>query len=86
VSALPESLRPLRGFLLRRADGCAALLYTTGAPHRLDPALPVREATDLLGEPLPARDVLVGLDPVYLSLEDSELAAVLEILSGGSSG
>jgi hypothetical protein len=85
VCALPERLRPLRGFLLRRADGCAALLYTTGAPYRLDPALPVREAADLLGEPLPARDVLVGLDPIYLSLEDSEPAAVLEILSGGSS-
>jgi len=84
VSALPESLRPLRGFLLRGAAGCAALLYTTGAPYRLDPALPVREAADLLGEPLPARDVLIGPDPIYLSLEDSEPAAVLEILSGGS--
>ena len=81
VSALPETLRPLRGFLLRRAEECAALLYTAGLPHRLDPALPVQEAADVLGSALPTRDLAAGADPLYLLFGRAELASVLDILA-----
>jgi hypothetical protein len=81
VSALPETLRPLRGFLFRRAGECAALLYTAGAPYRLDPALPVREAADLLGGPLPARGVAVGSDPLYLSFGAADPSGIVSILA-----
>ncbi len=81
VGALPGELRPLRGFLLQRGGECGAVLYTAGATHRLDPALPVQEAADLLGGPLPTRDLAAGADPIYLSFGRAEPASVLDILA-----
>ena len=81
VRALPERLRPLRGFLLSRADECTALVYTTGAPHRFDPTLSILEAASLLGEPLPTRDVTVGPDPLYVSLGSADPAAIVDVLT-----
>jgi hypothetical protein len=80
VLALPERLHPRRGFLLTRGGECTALVYTTGAPHSLDPSLPVLEVANLLGEPLPARAVGVGPDPVYVSLGKIGPAVVVEAL------
>ena len=81
VRALPERLRPLRGFLLSRADECTALVYTTGAPHRFDPALPVLEATDLFGSPLPTSNPVAGPDSRYLSFGNGDAAEILAILA-----
>jgi hypothetical protein len=81
VGALPETLRPLRGFLFRRAEECAALLYTTGVAYRLDPALPVQEAANLLGGPLPTRDLAAGADPLYLSFGSADPSGIVSILA-----
>jgi hypothetical protein len=80
VLALPERLHPRRGFLLTRGGECTALVYTAGAPHSLDPSLPVLEVANLLGEPLPARAVGVDPDPVYVSLGKIGPAVVVEAL------
>lgn len=81
VRALPEGSRPLCGFLLRRGAESGAVLYTAGATHRLNPALPVQEATDLLGHSLPTRDLAAGADPIYLSFGNAEVASVLDFLA-----
>jgi hypothetical protein len=81
VSLLPEALRPLRGFLLTRGDGCEALLYTTGAAHRLDPSLPVAEVTDLVGDPVRPEGMAIAGEPRYVSFGRATPDEVLEILA-----
>lgn len=80
VHRLPESLRPLRGFSLRRGSETGAVLYTTGKELRLDPALPVQEAADLVGSPLATKGLVAGLDPIYLALGNTDPASVIEML------
>lgn len=81
VRRLPESLRPLKGFLLRSGDGTEAVLYTSGHETRLDPALPILAAADLVGAEIPTAGLAAGPDPIYLSLGAADPAAVLEILA-----
>jgi hypothetical protein len=81
VLALPESVRPLRGFLLRRTGELAVLVYTAGTPRRLAPALPVLEAATLLGKPLPVRELAAAEDPVYLSLGAADPSDVVSALA-----
>jgi hypothetical protein len=65
VSFLPESLRPLRGFLLARDRSCAALLYAPGPTSRLEPPLPVDAVTDLDGQPIRHGEGSIGPEPRY---------------------
>ena len=81
VRRLPATLRPLRGFLLTGDGRTGAFLYTSGGDVRLDPALGIREATGITGEPLAPAGLAAGADPVYLALAGAEPAATLEILA-----
>ncbi len=81
VHRLPESLRPLRGFLLQRDDQTEAVLYTAGEEIRLDPTLPVQDATDLVGEQLPTTSLAAGPDPIYVTLGAADPAEVVEALA-----
>ena len=81
VRRLPASLRPLRGFLLRRGGETDAVLYTSGETLRLDLALAVRDASDLIGAPLATATLAAGPDPVYLSFGAVEPASILDILA-----
>ena len=78
---LPEDLRPLRGFLLRKGAETGAVLYTGGEALRLDVALPIRDARDLIGQPLGTAAIAAGPDPIYLSFGSVEPAAILEVLA-----
>ena len=84
IHRLPERLRPLRGFLMRRDDSIEAFLYTSGRELRLDPALAAQGATTLVGEPIGTSDLAVGPDPVYVALGAAEPAAVLDVLARSS--
>ncbi len=81
ITALPETLRPVRGFLLRRGAQSTALLYTAGAPWRLDAALKIEEAVDLVGCPVGERPVTLGPVPVYASLGTADTDEVLSTLA-----
>jgi hypothetical protein len=81
VRRLPASLRPLRGFLLEGEGRTDAVLYTASGEARLDPALPVEHADDLVGAPLPAGGLTVGPDPIYVSLGAADPASVTETLA-----
>jgi hypothetical protein len=86
VSFLPDTFRPLRGFLLNRREGCAAVLYAPGAPRRLDPALPVQEVADLVGDPVRREEAAIGADPLYVSFGMAAPAEVVEILASSPVG
>jgi hypothetical protein len=81
VRRLPESIRPLRGFLLQRGDQTEAMLYTAGEELPLDPAFPVQDATDLIGNVLAAKGITARPDPIYVSLGAANLAEVVEVLA-----
>ena len=81
VRRLPESLRPMRGFLFCRGAETGAVLYTPGEEIRLDPALPVHGATDLVGNAIPTADIAARPDPIYLSLGAADPADVIEALA-----
>ncbi len=80
VRRIPESARPLRGFLLRRDSETAAVVYAPDGPFALDGAVPVVEAADIVGNPLPTAHLTVGADPVYLGLGAVGPAETLDAL------
>jgi hypothetical protein len=81
VRRLPESLRPLKGFLLESDGVTDAVVYNARGEVRLDPALPVRGASDLLGTAIPTTRLAAGRDPIYLSLGGADPSAVLATFS-----
>ncbi len=81
VRRLPESLRPLRGFLLEGEGGTDAVLYAERGEVRLDPALRVEGAADLVGARLPPTGLAAGPDPIYVALGSADPSAVAAALA-----
>ncbi|HVN76788.1 MAG TPA: hypothetical protein VMT19_10760 [Thermoanaerobaculaceae bacterium] len=81
VRRLPESLRPLRGFLLAGESGTDAVLYAASGEARLDAGLRIESAADLVGAPIPTARITVGPDPIYLTLGAADPAEILDVLN-----
>ena len=81
VRRLPDTLRPLRGFLLEGEGALGAVLYAPGHEVRIDPALRAEAAADLVGEPLSVAGLAIGPDPIYVSLGRSHPAEVVATLA-----
>ncbi len=81
VSRLPDTRKPLRGFLLRRGDEVGAVLYSPDTHLRLDAAPPGVRACDLVGGQTHADGLVVGADPVYLAFPDSDTDVALDRLA-----
>jgi len=81
VQRLPESLHPLRGFLLASEGRTEAFLYTAAGEVRLDPSLPVEGAADLVGAEIPTVGLVAGPDPIYVSLGAADPAAAADALA-----
>ncbi len=81
VRRLPESLRPLRGFLLEGDAATDAVLYTASGEVWLDPGVAVEGAADLVGDPIPPARLAVGPDPIYVALGATDPATALAALT-----
>jgi hypothetical protein len=80
ITALPDALRPLRGFLLDGEDGVTALLWTTGTPLPLTGMPAITQMCDVAGDPARVAGTLLTPDPVYVrfaSASPEEIRAAL---------
>jgi hypothetical protein len=80
ISALPDGLRPLRGFLLEGED-VAALLWTTGGPQSLGRLPALAQVCGVAGEPVRAEGALLTSEPLYVRFVSSSAHEVLAALA-----
>jgi hypothetical protein len=80
ITALPDAVRPLRGFLLDGEDGVTALLWTTGTLLPLTGMPAITQMCDVAGDSAQVAGAVLTPDPVYVrfaSASQEEIWAAL---------